>query len=188
MKWSTLKRTTALRSKGTGLRRTPFKKKAAALLPDGGSEKAVAGKETAHRRKRRAKVDLAKRLDMVFSAFVRLRDAMYGGQTVCISCGRVLPFEQMECGHFFSRRSLSTRWDELNCSSQCHDCNVNKIGNLRLYEVSLRQKIGNERFDRLAELHNQERKWSDAELEDMIRHYTAEARRLMKEKGIKMNI
>lgn len=188
MTWSTLKRTTPLKGKGTGLRRTPFKKKAVALLPKRGEKKAVSGKETAHRAKRREKVDLAKRLDMVFSAYVRLRDAMYGGNTVCISCGRVLPFEQMQAGHYYSRRCMSTRWDADNVHSECSICNCHDSNHLKGYTVNLLSKIGEVRFNRLAELHNQERKWCDAELEDMIRHYTAEVRRLSNEKGIKVNI
>ena len=186
--WSTLKRNTQLRCKGTGLRRTPFKTKPVALLPKSGGEKAVSGKETAHKRKKREKVNLAKRLDMVFSAFVRLRDAMYGGNTVCISCGRVLPFEQMQAGHYWSRKHMATRWDEHNVNAECAICNCHDSNHLKGYTENLLSKIGKERFDRLAELHNQERRWSDAELEDMIKHYTAETRRLSKEKCIKVNI
>jgi len=188
MTWNSLKRTTPLRSKGAVLRRTPFKRKPAALTPKRDGEKPVSGKEKAHRRNGRDKVDLAKRLDMVFSAFVRLRDAMYGGNTVCISCGRVLPFEQMQAGHYYSRRCMSTRWDERNVNAECAICNCHDSNHLKGYTDNLLAKIGDERFEQLNVLHNQERKWSDAELKDMIRHYTAEARRLSKKKGIKIHI
>lgn len=188
MTWSTLKRLTPLKSKGTGLRRTPFKKKEAALHPKKDTEGDVKATKGHKKAKRREKVDNAKRLDIVFSQYIRLRDAMDGGRTVCISCGEIFPFEQMQCGHFFSRRSLATRWHEDNCHSQCAECNCSKCGNLTMYKINLLSKIGAECFEELEALHNQERKWSDDELKELIAHYTKEARRLAKEKGINIKI
>ena len=67
---------------------------------------------------------LVNKLDKVFSLYIRKRDAMpYGGRYFkCISCGRVLPFEQADCGHFWSRRHMATRFDEDNCNSECSHC------------------------------------------------------------------
>ena len=128
------------------------------------------------------------RLDMVFSLYIRLRDAMDGGRTICISCGRVFPFEQMQCGHYHGRRSLSTRWDEDNCSSECSLDNCSNPNHLEGYTVNLVEKIGQERFNALAARANQARQWSESELREMIEHYTVECRRLSKEKGIKIRL
>lgn len=183
-----LERRTPLKGKGVGLRRTPFKARQVALLPKDGGEKATAAREKARRARKSKKVDLVKRLDMVFSAYIRLRDAMPGGMTRCISCGRLLPFEQMQCGHFFGRRSMGTRWDEDNCNSECAFDNCRNPSHLDGYRANLIAKIGEERFLRLESLHNQERKWSDDELRAAIAHYTAEVRRLSREKGITVSI
>lgn len=123
-------------------------------------------------------------LDIVFSLYIRLRDAMYGGMTRCISCGRVLPFDQMQCGHFFGRKNMNTRWDEQNCHSECVHCNCFDENHLEGYERNLIAKIGQSAFEDLCARAHGMRKWSGWELKDMIKHYTAEVKRLSREKGL----
>lgn len=67
--------------------------------------------------------NLKEKLDKVFSMFIRLRDTMPNGYFRCISCGQIKPFEQADCGHFHSRRHLSTRFDEDNAHAECRACN-----------------------------------------------------------------
>lgn len=55
------------------------------------------------------KPDLKAKLDKEFSLFIRLRDCMPNGYFRCISCGQIKPFEQADCGHYFSRTHLATR-------------------------------------------------------------------------------
>lgn len=66
--------------------------------------------------------DLKAKLDKEFSLFIRLRDCMPNGYFRCISCGQIKPFEQADCGHYFSRTHLSTRFDENNCHAECRHC------------------------------------------------------------------
>ena len=61
------------------------------------------------------KPDLKAKLDKEFSLFIRLRDVMPNGYFRCISCGQIKPFEQADCGHYFSRTHLATRFNEDNC-------------------------------------------------------------------------
>ena len=68
------------------------------------------------------KSNLIDKLDKVFSAYIRLRDAMPSGYFKCISCGQIKPFEQADCGHFFSRRHHSVRFDEDDCHAECRHC------------------------------------------------------------------
>lgn len=75
------------------------------------------------KKKRQANIQtLTKKLDVVYSKYIRLRDAMEGGSTRCISCGQIKPFDKMDCGHFHSRTHKSTRWDEDNTHSECSHC------------------------------------------------------------------
>lgn len=177
MSYSSLKRKTPLRSRGKLSRKQPLERK-----PQ--SER----RSTERAPRKSGKSSLETHLDIVFSIFIRLRDAMDGGMTRCISCGRVLPFSQMQCGHFFSRSNLSTRWDELNCNAECARCNCFDDKHLVGYERNLVAKIGQGRFDELSARARGMRKWGGDELREMIRHYTAEARRLSKEKGISVRI
>ena len=70
----------------------------------------------------RKKPDLVKKLDRVFSLYIRLRDTMPGGYVRCISCGQIKKFEDVDCGHFHSRRHMATRFDEDNAHAECRHC------------------------------------------------------------------
>lgn len=136
----------------------------------------------------RSKPNLTKKLDKVFSAYIRLRDAMPSGYFKCISCGQIKPFEQADCGHFFSRKNMSVRFDEDDCHAECRSCNRFSSDHLIAYQTNLIRKVGIQRFELLSAKAHQTKHWSDFELEAMIKHYTAEVKRLSSLKGIKVNI
>ena len=54
------------------------------------------------------KPNLKKKLDVVFSLFIRLRDARKDGTFKCISCGQIKSFDQADCGHYINRQHMST--------------------------------------------------------------------------------
>lgn len=130
------------------------------------------------------KPDLVKKLDKVFSLYIRLRDAMPGGCFRCISCGQIKPFEQADAGHYFSRIHMSTRFDEDNCSAECRFCNRFRADHLDGYRKNLIVKIGEQRFLELEWKHNQPCKYADFELEELIKYYKAICEDLRKKKGI----
>lgn len=188
MAYSTLKRKTPLKAKSGFKAHRPSDRKPDWQTPKSVREKATGRKEKANTAKRSTKSSLETHLDIVFSLYIRLRDAMDGGMTRCISCGRLFPFERMQCGHYLTRHNLSVRWDEENCSSQCVECNCHKAGNIEGYTPSLIAKIGQSAYDALCVRARTARKWSGDELRAMIHRFTDEARRLSKEKGIKVKI
>lgn len=71
---------------------------------------------------KRRKPNLVAKLDKVFSRYIRLRDCMPNGYFVCISCGQIKPISKGDCGHFFSRTHMATRFDEDNCNCECSHC------------------------------------------------------------------
>ena len=87
---------------------------------------------------------LKKKLDTVFSLYIRTRD---GGR--CITCGKVDEIKKMQCGHYVSRSNLATRWSEKNCSTQCVGCNVFKHGNMDEYALKLKKKYGSKILEEL---------------------------------------
>lgn len=143
-------------------------------------------KETAPKVKR--KPNLVKKLDKVFSLYVRLRDAMPNGYVRCISCGKIKKFEDVDCGHFHSRTHMATRFDEDNCNAECKFCNRFSADHLIAYQRNLIQKIGQQRFDIMNVKAHSTRHWLDSELEERISHYKAEVKRLSSLKGIKVNL
>jgi len=66
---------------------------------------------------------LEKKLDDVFSKFIRLRDAGTDGYNKCCTCSKVLHWKEANCCHFVPRAKRATRWDETNCYSGCTHCN-----------------------------------------------------------------
>lgn len=139
------------------------------------------------KKKRQASIQtLTRKLDAVYSKYIRLRDAMDGGSTRCISCGQIKPFNKMDCGHFHSRTHKSTRWDEDNTHSECSFCNRFRSDHLIGYRENLIRKIGLKRFELLNWKAHQAKKWSCFELEELIKYYTVLVEKLSKEKGIKV--
>jgi hypothetical protein len=117
--------------------------------------------------------------------FVRLRDALPGGVFRCISCGRLLPFEQSDCGHYINRQHMATRFNEKNCNAQCRKCNRFDEGNIQGYRRGLIAKYGEPTVLMLEAMKNQINKISDFEYRAMIDYYRKEVKRLKKEKLIR---
>ena len=114
----------------------------------------------------RAKIK--KKLDAEFSLFIRRRDKF-----TCVTCGKV-GYErdgEMQCGHLFSRIALSTRWDEDNAFCQDRGCNFRHEMDWMPLELYYREKRGDEAFDRLYRKYRTPKKYSNAELNEMLEHY-----------------
>lgn len=131
------------------------------------------------------KSSLKTRLDTVFAMFIRLRDATPNGMFRCISCGRLLPFDQSDCGHYINRQHMATRFNEKNCNAQCRKCNRFDEGNIQGYRRGLIAKYGEPTVLMLEAMKNQINKISDFEYRTMIDYYRKEVKRLKKEKQIK---
>lgn len=136
----------------------------------------------------RVKPNLGKKLDRIFSLYIRLRDVMPSGYVRCISCGQIKKFEDVDCGHFHSRRHMATRYNEDNCHAECKYCNRFSADHLIAYQRNLIQKIGQQRFDVLNMKAHSTCHYLDCELKQMITHYTGEVKRLSSLKGIKVNL
>ena len=141
-------------------------------------------KEGSKIHKAKKEPDYKAKLDREFSLFIRLRDAMPNGFFRCISCGQIKPFEQADCGHYFSRTHTATRFDEDNCHAECRFCNRFKADHLDGYRVNLIIKIGKQRFDLLKWKSSTFKKFTDFEYKELIKYYKALSNKLRKEKGI----
>ncbi len=127
---------------------------------------------------------LVNKLDKIFSLYIRLRDSKQFGYKAfkCISCGQIKPFAKADCGHYYSRSKMSTRYDEDNCNSECNFCNRFKSDHLDGYRENLIRKIGQSRFDLLRSHSNQVKKWSEFELQQLIKYYSALVDKMLEEK------
>ena len=117
--------------------------------------------------KKVTRTSLIKKLDSVFSIYIRRRYSM-NDIAKCVTCGKEEHWSKLQCGHFMSRKHMSTRWNEDNCQVQCAGCNVFRYGEQYIFS----QYLGNNLSE---ELHKQSKeicKFTDVELQDMIAHYT----------------
>ena len=127
---------------------------------------------------------LKKELDKWFSLYIRLREASDLGMCQCFTCGKVDHYKKMQCGHFQSRRHLSTRWNEQNCQVQCPACNVFRYGEQWKFGLRLEYKYGEGTSRELVILSQTTVKKTRIEYEEDISYYKAIVQNLKKEKGI----
>ena len=128
-------------------------------------------------------------LDKVFQFYIRLRDSRSDGRCQCISCGNIVPFSQIQAGHFRSRIHMSTRWSELNVNGECATCNlqIRNGDHLLDYRKNLIRKIGIKKVEWIEAYCKEYRKWDDFELTIMIKEYSKKCLQLSNEKNIPLS-
>lgn len=114
---------------------------------------------------------LVRKLDQIFSLYIRTRDSDKRGYCKCCTCGKKLKIKQIHCGHFMSRRHMATRWDEENVSAQCCSCNTFRGGEQYKFALFLNEKYNTDKSSELLQKSRQTTKYSITDLEEMIEHY-----------------
>lgn len=120
-----------------------------------------------------AKKPLTKKLDEVFSKYIRQRGMDINGFNECFTCGSFLHWSKLQCGHFQSRRHMSTRWDETNCKPQCLACNMFRQGEQFKFGKRLDLEYGEGTAELLEILSKKIIKFSPAEIKEKIEYYAA---------------
>lgn len=137
------------------------------------------------RQKTNSTASLKKKLDTVFSQYIRLRDMIPNTRVFCcISCGLIKPINQADCGHYINRQHMSTRFSEINCNAQCHACNRFDEGNIQGYRRGLIKKHGENRILLLESQKYEARQYTAFEYEALIAHYKGEVSRMLKERNL----
>lgn len=85
---------------------------------------------------------LKKKLDEIFSKYIRQKYADSEGYVRCITCGVKRITKEMQAGHFVSRSYLATRFDEQNVFPQCAGCNVFGGGRTVEFAKELSSRFG----------------------------------------------
>jgi hypothetical protein len=109
---------------------------------------------------------LVKNLDIVFSQYIRRKDAVNEIAT-CVTCGKKDHYKKLQCGHFMSRRHYSTRWEINNVGIQCYGCNITNQGQQFLFA----KYLGLEVAEQMVAKSKQVVKFTDSDLQDMIDYY-----------------
>lgn len=85
---------------------------------------------------------LEKKLDTLFSLYIRKRYATPDGMVRCVTCGKYDHWKETDAGHYISRSYLSTRFDERNVHVQCKSCNRFHEGRKDEYTLFLLKTYG----------------------------------------------
>lgn len=99
--------------------------------------------------KTKLRKEMITRMDKMTSLIVRKRDSR------CVSCGKKLPFDKRQNGHFVGRAFLPLRFDLTNCNVECASCNVFSPDHLVGYADYILRHYGQDKFDRLVNMRKQ---------------------------------
>lgn len=116
---------------------------------------------------------LIKKLDAIFSEYIRRKHADKNGIVKCYTCNKKAYWkgEGMQNGHFISRKSRILRWDERNCRSQCYSCNCHFYGRQYVFALNLNKEYGYNIAEELLIESKKIIKQSDQDLLDLIDKY-----------------
>ena len=116
---------------------------------------------------------IVKKLDKIFSIWIRSKDADHAGMVECFTCGVTKSWKyEIDAGHFMGRGKYATRWDEQNVKPQCKSCNGFRSGEQYLFSKHLDEEYGKGTSDELVYQSNQLAKFTNDELLKKIEHFT----------------
>jgi ferredoxin len=124
-----------------------------------------------------------KKVELIFSKFIRLRDTDEMGRGYCIDCGAPLEWGKGQCGHFRRRGLMPTTFDERNCNLQWSKCN-GPVGKGREYEhgLAIDEKYGVGTAKELYITSLGEAHFTAEDYDKMLEHYTKKVNDLIKTK------
>jgi hypothetical protein len=120
--------------------------------------------------------------DKAFSAYIRARDEDGAGNFRCPTCGRYLPIEQADAGHYISRARMSVRYDEMNAHAQCRECNRLLEGAHVQYRKWLVEKYGWREVDALEAKARITGGYTSRDLIEIADFYKRKLKELLKER------
>lgn len=155
------------------------------------------------KKKKRAetKPQLIRKLDAVFSKYIRLRDSDDNGYGECVTCKTRGPIWHIteegirflrgsHAGHFVDRGIYPLRWDETNVHLQCPGCNTYRGGAHREYTIYMIDRYGRGYVDTLLETERLykgqgQKAFGIGEIRDLLAYWTEKYESLLRERGLK---
>jgi hypothetical protein len=117
--------------------------------------------------------NLVKKLDTIFSEYIRRKHSDKNGIVKCYTCNKKAYWkgEGMQNGHFISRNSRILRWEENNCRPQCYACNCMRYGQNYIFAMNLNKEFGYDIASDLLRKSKQIVKLSNEDLISLINKY-----------------
>ena len=127
---------------------------------------------------------LIKKLDAIFSKYIRIRDSSWGYIT-CISCWVKIPWKSAHNCHWIGRANYKYRRNEDNCAAWCSSCNVyRKEMHQRIFTLKQVEKLW---FEKTKDYESEKRtinKLKVNELEEIIKYWQERLKDIAKERGV----
>ena len=133
-------------------------------------------KKTTKRPKTSGMRGIVAKLDRALSRYVRMSHADDGGTNECVTCGKLQYWKDSDCGHYIKRQHMSTRFDERNVAPQCKKCNRFAGGAMDEFAAYIMRAHGIEALESLMAAKHSARKWTHAELLDLVDKFESAAR------------
>ena len=136
------------------------------------------------KRKPKSIAKLVEEAACILQRIVRLKAADENGYCACVTCGKVDRWQDMQGGHFLSRKWTAHKLLEEQVNPQCPGCNGPKQGNPVAYTLYMLDTYGREWVDNLEATKWETKKYSRPEIMEIIddmKHYEKEIRKM---KGI----
>ena len=111
---------------------------------------------------------IKRKADLVFSQYIRKLHSDTSGRCICVTCGDIKPYQDMQNGHYFPRNRLGTRFHEDNCHPQCPACNVFRNGNYTAYAAYMYKKYGTQKMEQMEALSRKMIKLTISDYQSMI--------------------
>ena len=147
-------------------------------------QEARVARKAAKKKKRKKKdpnsiPELTKRLDRVFSLWVR-HSAAKDGWVKCYTCDHTAEVHKLHAGHYVPRQVKTLRWNPCNVHPQCYVCNMFYGGRPQDYRDALIQEYGVEDVEALEQMRHKDSPWTRGTLAEEIERYE----RLLLELGV----
>lgn len=113
---------------------------------------------------------LIRKVDKLFSRYIRQKYAI-GGWVDCVTCGKRMPWEESQSGHWIKRGHAAVRWDERNVYPQCPGCNLYANGRQDEMALHILRIHGPETVEELMRLKHTEKRWRIPELRELLEKY-----------------
>lgn len=128
-------------------------------------------KQKRQKSKKPTRWKLVKKLDQIFSIFIRMRDSNKYGIVTCPLCGDSVHRKKAQNMHFIKRGVYLYRRDEDNCHAGDYRCNVCLNWNYIAYVRFMQRKYGIEKVDEMIDNSKKVHKITTPELIEKIEHY-----------------
>lgn len=120
--------------------------------------------------KEKTRSQLIKILDKLYSDYIKEK-----AKGKCFKCGLVK--KNAGISHFYSRKNMSTRWDNDNCDWACWGCHFYHLEHFKqsgqFYERYLIKKLGKEGFSQLVMKSQMITKYSTVDIKLLITNFSS---------------